>query len=62
MLFDYTVNYRRGIKVMAHYDDGYGNSSKNSGKNKMPKRNKRVDDYKKSKQKKDNGYYRPMDS
>ena len=48
---------------MAHYnDDGYGNSSKKSKKNKMPKRNKRVDDYNKSKQKKDNGYYRPMDS
>ena len=48
---------------MAHYgDDSYGNSNKKGSKNKMPKRNKRVDDYYKSKQKKDKGYYRPMDS
>ena len=48
---------------MAHYgNDSSGNSSKNSKKNKMPKRNKRVDDYNKSKKKKDSGYYRPTDS
>ncbi|MBL4700517.1 MAG: hypothetical protein JKX85_04590 [Phycisphaeraceae bacterium] len=44
--------------IMAHYD----NSSKKSGKDKMPKRNKRVDDYNNSKKKKSNGYYRPADS
>lgn len=47
---------------MPHYNDNYGNSRKNSGENKMPKRGQRKEHYDKSKAKKDSNYYRPRDS